>query len=279
MEMMPRLKLIAARSTGFDHIDTATAEELGITVVNVPNYGENTVAEHAFALLLALARHLPKTLEKTKEGIYAPSELSGFDLQDKTLGIVGMGRIGQHAAKIGRGFGMEVIGFDPSEKPEVAKKIGFSYAPLTEVIAAADILTLHTPMTPENFHLINSKTLGQMKHGAILINTARGELVDTHALIKALESGQIAGAGLDTIEGEKFLNEEIELYTVLDNKTTKEALINLAETEALLRMPQVIITPHSAYNTVEAVGRINKITTENIIKFWYDDIPNKVAKR
>lgn len=279
IEAMPRLKLIAARSTGFDHIDLDAAAEANVTVVNVPNYGENTVAEHAFALLLALARRLPKTLEKTKEGDYVPNELSGFDLKDKTLGIVGMGRIGQHAARIGCGFGMKVIGFDPFEKPEIAEEVGFDYAPLDEVIAKADILTLHAPMTPENFHLINEATLAQMKPGAILINTARGELVDTHALIKALESGRLAGAGLDTIEGEKFLNEEIELYTVLDSRTTKDTLINLAETEALLRLPQVIVTPHSAYNTIEAVGRINKITADNIIKFWYGEVPNKVVKR
>lgn len=111
-----------------------------------------------------------------------------------------------------------------------------------------------------------------------MINTARGELVDTHALIAALENGHLAGAGLDTIEGERFLNEQIEVNTVLDNKTTKEALINLAETEALLRMPNVVVTPHSAYNTVEAVGRINAITTDNIVKFWYGETPNQVNK-
>lgn len=277
MDKMPKLRLIATRSTGFDHIDLDAAEARDVTVVTVPNYGENTVAEHVFTLLLALARHLPQTLETTKEGIYAPAELSGFDLKGKTLGIVGMGRIGQHSARIGKGFGMEVIGFDLFEKPEVAEEIGFRYAPLDEVIASADVLTLHAPATAENIHLINEDSLGHMKQGAVLINTARGELVDTQALIAALESGHLAGAGLDTVEGEQFLNEQIEVNTVLDNKTTKEALVNLAETETLLRMPNVVVTPHSAYNTVEAVGRINAITTNNIIKFWYGETPNKVV--
>lgn len=277
MDRMPKLKLIATRSTGFDHIDLAAADERGITVVNVPSYGENTVAEHAFTLLLALARRLPQTLETTKDGIYSPNELSGFDLKGKTLGIIGMGRIGQHSARIGRGFGMEVIGFDVFEKPEIADEIGFRYAPLDEVISTADVLTLHTPLNPESTHLINTETLAKMKQGAILINTARGELVDTQALIAALESGHLAGAGLDTVEGERFLNEQIEVNTVLDNKTTKEALINLAETETLLRMPHVVVTPHSAYNTLEAVGRINATTTDNIIKYWYGEVPNKVS--
>lgn len=277
MDRMPKLKLIATRSTGFDHIDLAAADERGITVVNVPSYGENTVAEHAFTLLLALARRLPQTLETTKDGIYSPNELSGFDLKGKTLGIIGMGRIGQHSARIGRGFGMEVIGFDVFEKPEIADEIGFRYAPLDEVTSTADVLTLHTPLNPESTHLINTETLAKMKQGAILINTARGELVDTQALIAALESGHLAGAGLDTVEGERFLNEQIEVNTVLDNKTTKEALINLAETETLLRMPHVVVTPHSAYNTLEAVGRINATTTDNIIKYWYGEVPNKVS--
>lgn len=278
MDKMPQLKLIATRSTGFDHVDLAAATERGVTVVNVPSYGENTVAEHVFTLLLALARKLPQTLETTKDGVYCPTDLSGFDLKGKTLGVVGMGRIGQHSARIGRGFGMEVVGFDVFEKPEIAEEIGFSYAPLEDVLKTADIVTLHAPLTPENVHLMNTERIGLMKDGAILINTARGELVDTRALIAALESGHLSGAGLDTIEGERFLSEEIEVNTVLDNKTTKEALINLAETETLLRMTQVVVTPHSAYNTFEAVGRINATTADNIIKFWYGETPNKVNK-
>lgn len=278
MDAMPKLKLIATRSTGFDHIDLEAASQRDITVVNVPNYGENTVAEHAFTLLLALARKLPQTLEKTLEGVYSPTELSGFDLKDKTLGVVGMGRIGQHSARIGRGFGMNVVGFDVFEKPEVAAEIGFRYAPLDEVLGSADVVTLHAPLVPENVHLMNAETFAKMKRGAILINTARGELVDTRALIVALESGQLGGAGLDTIEGERFLNEQIEINTVLDTKTTKETLITLAETETLVRMPGVVVTPHSAYNTVEAVGRINAVTTDNIIKFWYGEVPNKVNR-
>lgn len=278
MDGMPKLKLIATRSTGFDHIDLEAATARNIAVVNVPNYGENTVAEHAFTLLLALARRLPQTLETTKEGVYSPTELSGFDLKGKVLGVVGTGRIGQHSARIGRGFGMEVLGYDLFEKPEVAEEIGFRYTSFDELLERSDVITLHAPLTPENVHLMNAETFAKMKPSAVLINTARGELVDTRALIAALESGHLAGAGLDTIEGERFLNEEIEVNTVLDNKTTKEALINLAETETLLRMPQAIVTPHSAYNTVEAVGRINAITTDNIIKFWYGETPNKVNR-
>lgn len=278
IELMPRLKLIATRSTGFDHIDLAAATEHGITVVNVPSYGENTVAEHAFTLLLALARKLLPTVESTKEGIYEPSMLSGFDLKGKRLGIVGMGRIGQHAARIGRGFGMEVVGYDPFEKPEVATEIGFTYAPLDEVIGSSDVISLHLPLTAASTHMINAESIARMKPGVVLINAARGELVDTNALIEALENGHVAGAGLDTIEGERFLDEDVEISAVLDRKITKETLIALAETEALLRMPQVVITPHSAYNTIEAVGRINSVTVDNIIKFWYGETPNQVPK-
>lgn len=278
IEKMPRLRLIAARSTGFNNIDLEAAADHDVTVVNVPNYGENTVAEHAFALLLALARKLTQTIEVTKDGVYQPSALSGFDLKGKTLGVVGVGRIGQHSARIGKGFGMNIVGFDPFEKPEIAEEIGFRYAPLSEVLAVSDVVTLHVPLTPENVHLIDADAIASMKPGAVLINTARGELVDTNALIAALENGHVAGAGLDTVEGEQFLSEEIEINAILDRRITKDTLINLAETEMLLRMPQVLLTPHSAYNTVEAVGRINAITADNIIKFWYGETPNKVGK-
>lgn len=278
IEKMPKLRLIAARSTGFNNIDLESASERDITVVNVPNYGENTVAEHVFMLLLALARKLVPTVDATKDGIYQPSELSGFDLKDKTLGVVGVGRIGQHSARIGKGFGMNILGYDPHGKQEIADEIGFSYASLGDVLSKSDIITLHVPLTPENVHIINTGTIKQMKEGVILINTARGELVDTNALLFALQSGHIAGAGLDTVEGEQFLSEETEINAILDRKVSRETLINLAETEMLLRLPQVLITPHSAYNTAEAVGRINAITADNIIKYWYGEIPNRVNK-
>ncbi len=276
MTQMPRLRLIATRSTGFDHIDLAYAAAHDITVLNVPSYGENTVAEHAFTLLLALARHLPASLEATKDGIYAPINFTGFDLKGRTLGVIGMGRIGQHSARIGRGFEMNVIASDVHENPDTAAEIGFSYVTFDELIAQADVITLHAPLTPENTHLINAATLSRMKRGVVILNTARGELVDSRDLIAALESGQVAAAGLDTLEGEKFLHEDADIEAILGNATPSDQYVMMAETDALLRMPNVVVTPHSAYNTAEAIQRINSTTTQNIIRYWYGETPNKV---
>ena len=276
MKRMPKLKLIATRSSGVNHIDLDYAKQRNITVVNVPNFGENTVAEHTFALLLMLARKLPDTINSVKDGSYSPAQHIGIDLIGKTIGIIGMGKIGGFMASISKGFQMDVLAYDISPKPDLAEKLGFKYTDMISLLERSDIVSLHIPLSPESYHLINPKTIQHMKRGVILLNTARGELVDNRALVRALASGHIAGAGLDTIEGEKFLKTSSIIGNLVEKAAAPESYLHTAEAMALLRMKNVVITPHSAYNTIKAISRINTCTTKNIIDFWYGNTPNKV---
>lgn len=275
IEKLPKLKLIACRSTGFNNIDLRAAEEHGVTVANVPTYGESTVAEYAFTLLLALQRKLPASLGFLNHEVQMDT-LMGSDLHGKTIGVIGTGHIGQHAIKIAKGFEMRVVAFDPFAKDELAKEYGFEYLSLEELLKVSDVVTLHAPLTPENRHLINAERLKLMKPTAVVINTARGELVDTQALAEALENKQLAGAALDVLEGEQLFDMHEEVGLLRSHKlpvSTAEQSITLM---ALNKMPNVILAPHNAFNTTEAIGRINSTTCQNIIRFWYDDVPNKV---
>lgn len=277
MERMPKLKLVAIRSSEFDHIDLDYAKQRNITVVHVPNFGDNTVAEHTFALLLMLARQLPSTITATKHGNYNPGEHVGFDLAHKTIGIIGFGRIGQRVSQIARGFGMHVLAHDIAPREKEARTHGVTLLPLQELLAKSDIVSIHTPLTPQTYHLINTKRLARMKPGAILLNTAHGEIVENRALVRALTSGHIAGAGLDTLEGERFLRTDCLIGNLVEKAAAPSSYSRTAEAMALLRMPQVIITPHSAYNTTATLQRINTCTVRNIIDFWNGDTPHKVT--
>lgn len=262
---LPKLKHIATRSTGFDHIDLASCKKRGISVSNVPSYGENTVAEHAFALLLALSHRIPEAIDYTKRGGFIPTTFRGFDLKGRTLGVIGAGRIGQHSIKIGNGFGMNVIAFDAFPKPELEATLNFKYVALEELLRESDVVTLHTVYTKETHHLINQSNITLMKRGAVLINTARGGLVETGALLKGLREGILAGVGLDVVEEESgMIDEEM---AVLNTKADVEKLRIAIANHALLEKPNVIITPHSAFNTSEAIERILATTTENITAF------------
>lgn len=275
IEKLPKLRLIACRSTGFNNIDLASADAHGVTVVNVPTYGESTVAEYTFMLLLALLRKLPQSLNFLSKETEV-SELMGCDLHDKTIGVIGTGHIGQRVISIAKGFGMRVVAYDPFAKTELAKSFGFEYASLEELLKMSDIVTLHAPLTPDNKHLISTEQLEAMKPGAVLINTARGELVDTEALAEALNQKVIAGAALDVLEGEQLFDAHEEVALLRRNAlpaTTAEQSVVLM---ALNKLPNVILTPHNAFNTQEAIGRINQISCQNIIRFWYGETPNKV---
>lgn len=275
IEKLPKLKLIACRSTGFDNIDVAAARERGITVVNVPSYGEHTVAEYAFTLILALSRKLREAIQAVDDADVALGQITGFDLRDKTIGIVGMGRIGQSTGQIARGFGMRVIAYDPFPNEQRAAEIGYEYVPLEEIAKQSDVVSIHAPYTRENHHIVGTDFFGQMKPSAILVNTARGELVDTKALITALTQGNLAGAALDVVEGEHLLKVENELPLL--NQRTKSDLMQAAmQLDVLKKLPNLILTPHNAFNTAEAVGRINQTTADNITGFWTGDIPHKV---
>ncbi|MEK6845894.1 MAG: hydroxyacid dehydrogenase [Nanoarchaeota archaeon] len=275
LSKLPKLTLLTTRSTGFDHIDLEACKKRGLLVCNVPTYGENTVAEHTFALIMALSRKILDCVERTRKGSFDLSGLRGFDIKGKTLGVLGTGNIGKHVIRIGQGFEMKVVAFDAFPNPQLAKEMGFTYLKLEELLKSADIITLHVPYLPQTHHLINAKSFSLMKKGAYLINTSRGAIVDTDALVKALKSGKLAGAGLDVLEEECELLEEREL--VSSGFPQKCDLKTLVEDHLLLTMPNVIVTPHNAFNTNEALMRILQVTIENINGFKQKK-PQNMAK-
>lgn len=265
LESLPALRLIATRSTGFDHIETDYCAARGITVCNVPSYGENTVAEHVFALLLAISHRLPEAIDRAQRGHFSPTGLQGFDLAGRTIGVVGTGKIGRHVIRIAKGFGMDVQGFDTRPDMRLAEELGFRYVDLDELLGTSDVISLHVPSTPETRYMLSSKAFSRMKGGVVLNNTARGDLIETRALIQALMSGKVAAAGLDVLPDEPLIREEAEL--VCSIFCNQHDLRNLVADHLLLRMRNVIVTPHSAFNTREAVGRITETTVENIQAF------------
>ena len=275
MSHFPVLRLIATRSTGFDHIDLTAAKERGITVVNVPFYGENTVAEFTFALLLALSRRVIDADELVRSGAFSPVGLRGFDLADKTLGVIGCGHIGTHVIRMAQGFGMKIIACDAYPNEELSHTLGFSYLTLPELLAESDIVTLHVPYNEHTHHLINKENISLMKKGAYLINTARGAIVETNALVEALQSGSIAGAALDVLEEEGDLDDEASLLTA--PHPNAEAIKTALENHYLIEHPRVIVTPHLAFNTTEAVERILDTTIENIRHFAVGTPTNVVS--
>lgn len=267
IDAFPELKLIAARSTGFDHIDLPHASQKGITLVNVPSYGETTVAEFAFALLLAITKKIIKASEKVRETERFNREgLNGIDLKGKTLGIIGTGHIGTTAIKIAKGFDMVIYAFDVSPNKELAESLGFTYTGLEELLSKSDFISLHVPFLSSTRHLINQKNISFIKRGAVLINTSRGEIVESEALIHGLETGIISGAGLDVLE------DEIALRT--DSQSNQESVkLN----DRLIEMENVIITPHIASNTKEAMDRIRQTTVDNI-KSFISSAPQNVVQ-
>ncbi len=277
IEKAAGLRHIACRSTGYDHVDMQAAQERGISISNVPTYGSNTVAEYTFALLLNLTRKIQKATESAKNGVTPRLELQGFDLHGKTFGIIGAGKIGICSATIAKGFGMRVLAHDVYQNTEAASEIGFEYVSMEQLLTESDIVSLHTPYTKDNHHLINHDRLNQMKHGAILINTARGELVNNRALIEALESGKIGGAAMDVLEGEQLINTTEELLLVRSENASHESLRQSLEVTVLQKMPNVIVTNHNAFNTKEAIARINQTSIDNIKQFLTGEARNIVS--
>ena len=269
LERLPNLRFIPTRSTGVDHIDLDACRERGIRLSNVPTYGEYTVAEHTFALILSLSRNVHKSYLRVMEGKLELAALTGFDLKDKTLGVIGAGRIGLHVIRIARGFGMRVLTFDARQDAFLAELLGFEYTPLETLLRSSDIITLHVPYLPATHHLINRDTLRMVKKGALLINTARGPLVETDALAWALDEGILAGVGLDVIEGEENLIEEKQ---ILDEPHTVETLRQILRTHILLKRDNVVFTPHNAFNSREALRRILDTTLDNI-EGWRRNAP------
>ena len=276
LRQLPSLRMIATRSTGYDHIDTAFCRERNIVVSNVPSYGANTVAEHTFALLLSLSRNIYQARERTLRNDFSFHGLQGFDLMGKVLGVIGTGQIGQHVVRIAKGFEMRVLAYDPHPDGAASQRLGFEYVGLDVLLARSDVISLHCPLTTETQHLIGKQAFKKMKKGVYLLNTARGGLIATDALLWALDAGIVAGAGLDVLEEEEAVREEREL---LSGRFDGHKLRAVIRNHVLAKHEQVIITPHIAFNSREAVERIMETTVENISAYLAQAPNNVVAAR
>ncbi|MDO8621334.1 MAG: NAD(P)-dependent oxidoreductase [Candidatus Levybacteria bacterium] len=274
LDKFPNLKFIATRSTGYDHIDLDYCKQKGITVVNVPSYGAHAVAEHTFALILALSRNLIPTIEHSRRGDFSLEGLRGFDLAGKTIGVVGVGKIGSKVVKLALSFEMNVMVFTKSQQANTFSPENVKYVSFDELISNSDIITLHIPLTAETEHLINKDNIKKFKKGSILINTARGPLVETQAILDGLELGILKSVGLDVLEEECSLKEERELLSdeFLKKCDIKTQLLN----HVLLNRNEVLYTNHNAFNSNEAVGQILDVTIENIRSYLAGDVQNKV---
>lgn len=277
LDKYTNLKLIATRSTGFDHIDLNYCKSRGIEVVNVPKYGEATVAEFTFGVLLSLARHIIQARTDMKNNYVRMNEYIGFDLYGHTLGIIGTGAIGRHVAKLARGFGMDVLAYDLYPNEEFQRIYNIHYVGLDELYAKSDIITLHAPATKENYHLLNDEAYKKMKDGVIIVNTARGSLVDPEALYRALVSGKVKGAALDVLENEDFIIHDDMILKSQD--IPMDYAMNTIINARLLQMKNVLITPHIGFNSIDAVHRILHTTLENINHFCAGNVQNSVIKK
>lgn len=275
LKKLPKLKLIVTRTTGFDHIDINACKKRNVVVCNVPSYGENTVAEHTFALILNLSRKVHKSYLRTINDDYNKDDLQGFDLKGKTLGVIGAGHIGMHVIKIAKGFGMHVLAYDMYRNDFQSDLLHFNYAELNDIYKKADIITLHVPYNKHTYHLINSKSISKMKKGVIIVNTSRGGVIDTGALYNALCKNKIAGAGLDVIEGEEIVLEDNIMKDPDHIKGSNWKL--LAQDLKLLKLDNVIFTPHNAFNSKEATQRRLEVSAENVLSFYNGKIINQVS--
>lgn len=275
LDQLPNLRIIAAMSTGFDNIDLEACRARNIAVCNVPSYGDNTVAEYAFGLMLALTRKFRPTFRQVEQGEFSREGLRGTDLKGKTLGLIGTGRIGSHLARLAWAAGMTVVAYDPHPKPNLTEQYGVNFLNLEEVLRQSDIVSLHVPYTKSTHHLINAERLALFKHTAFLINTSRGKVVDTMAVSDALRDGRLGGVALDTFEGEQVWIEEEFLKR---DDVAAIALREAMESFSILHSDHTILTPHNAYNTVEALGRILTTSIDNIRAFFADNPQNVVAE-
>jgi D-lactate dehydrogenase len=249
-------RLIALRSAGFNHVDLATAAALGLRVARVPAYSPYAVAEHAVALILTLNRKLHRAYARVREGNFSLDGLLGFEVHGSTVGIIGTGKIGVAFARIMSGFGCRLLAHDPEPNAE-CEKLGVEYVELPTLFGASDIIALHAPLMPATVHLIDEDALGQMKDGVMLINTSRGALVDTRAVIRALKSGRLGGLGLDVYEEE----EELFFEDFSDQVITDDVFARL------LTFPNVVITGHQGFFTTSALQNIAETTIANITAF------------
>lgn len=250
------VRLLALRCAGFNNVDLPAARELGLAVVRVPAYSPHAVAEHAVALLLTLNRKIHRAFNRVREHNFSLRGFVGFDLAGKTIGIVGTGKIGRIAAQIFRGFDANVLAHDPFPSEQWATERGIRYVPLKTLLAQSDIISLHLPLSTDTFHMIGAEAFELMKPGAYLINTSRGKLIDTAALITTLKTGKLGGIALDVYEEEEGV-----FFEDLSDKTLQDDLLSL-----LLSFPNVLITSHQAFFTHEALSEIARVTVTNILR-------------
>jgi D-lactate dehydrogenase len=285
----PRLRLIATRSTAADHLPLDVCRSCGVTVTHVPRYGETTVAEHTFALILALSRRLRDAITPTKRGRFSYEASRGFDLAGKTMGIVGMGHIGQHVAELAHAFRMEVLAYDVEHPAALARELHFAFVPLEELLARSHVISLHASLSAATYHILNRESLARCRQGVLIINTARGSLIDSQALREALDSGQVGGAGLDVLQDERVMRQPVsniiagdivqhlrsdaQAYDARDADRVRE-LQELLLSDALLAQKNVVFTPHVAFNSIEAVERLVEVTVETILAFAEGRIVN-----
>jgi len=278
----PRLRLVATRSTSIDHIDAAACARRGVLVTHVANYGEVTVAEHTFALMLSLARRLRELMELPKHRRFSYEATRGFELHGKTLGLLGMGRIARRVATLAHAFQMHVLAHDIDTPPDLAQRLHFQWVSFDDLLARSDVISLHASLTPKTYQIIDAASLARMKPGVLIINTARGALIDTGALREALESGHVGGAGLDVLQDERVLRQNADDVIAEDivrhlrsdalagEARDAERIRELEELmlgDAVLSRLNVVFTPHVAFNTREAVRRMAEGTAENIRAF------------
>jgi len=250
------LRLVALRSAGFNHVDLRAAADLGITVARVPAYSPHSVAEHAVGLILTLNRRFHRAYARVREGNFSLDGLLGFDLHGKTVGVVGTGRIGESFVRIMAGFGCRLLASDPDPREEV-RQLGAEYVPIEELLAHSDIISLHLPLNPATHHLIDRDALARVKRGVMLINTSRGGLVDTRAVIEALKEERIGALGLDVYEEEEALFfEDLSDMVIHDDVFAR-----------LLTFPNVVVTGHQGFFTREALSNIAETTLSNITAF------------
>jgi D-lactate dehydrogenase len=262
------VRLIALRCAGFNNVDLEAAAGHGLAVVRVPAYSPHAVAEHTLALVLALNRHIHRAYARVREGNFALDGLMGFDLHDRTAGVIGTGRIGALVAHLLRGFGCRVLAHDVTPNPDCVRD-GVEYVSLERLLQESDVVTLHCPLMPDTYHLINEAALARMKPGVMLINTSRGALLDAGAAIHALKSGQLGALGLDVYEEEADM-----FFEDLSNRVLRDDVF-----ARLLTFPNVLITGHQAFFTAEALTAIAETTLENVSAFARGDaLPNAVGR-
>ncbi|MBU3664517.1 MAG: hydroxyacid dehydrogenase [Chthoniobacterales bacterium] len=292
----PKVKLVASRSSATDHLDAAAAAKRGVVLAHIPDYGAATVAEHTFALILGVARKLRHCLSAGHRGRGTSERLRGMELQGKTLGVVGAGRVGLQVIRIAQGFGLKCLAYDMNPDPDAARELGFEYVTLDKLLRSSDVITLHVPLTRRTRQMLNVKRLARCKPGVILINTARGALVDIDALLSGLDSGRIGGIGIDVLEDDKAFNrdpahaigaqivQKIHAMSTPGGDSSKRderlrELRGIMRNKQLLGHDNVFFTPHVGFNSVEAIERINLGTVENIKGFISGCLPQEALAR